>query len=898
MVPFAKRISVLVVFILASCVGAEWTASEWFEKPQSAVVAERKGDGEKALAGSDTYWVGVGISDSTEYPSGQLCGGYIEASQETEGIFTRQWVRAFVIANGKEGSRVAILVSDDWAVSLEMREALIQELAKSTQKDKDGNEVSLLKADMTPFYNDHNVLLNATHTHTGVMGDAQRHQYNISAGGYNENLMMITVRAAVEAIVMAHNNLEPCTISFSKGKLTESYNVSKNRSFTSHLNNESDIDDYGLTPAEFDALPSEEEKEAYRTHENATDKMMYLLRFRTADGRDKGALNWFSVHPTSISASFGMISGDSKGFAAQMFESMMGSSPTTESGFVAGFAQSALGDVDPCRTIYYRDKFGYSIAEEAENAIYSARAQAAKAMELYMNPQTAVKGAIAYATQWVAMDRVFLDSAFAYQPDVFPPRTWPPATGWSMAKGAEINQCTIPAGFKEGMSLENKKKPHHALVPLIHCVLAPYQNLDTKHGITKVFYPSKEMKKAHFPKPILMASGQASPSWMDLDLPFQIFRIGNIAVVAAPFETTTVSGRRIREQVRKALAAAGTPVEEVIYCGNSNAYVGYMATPEEYRLQHYEGASTAYGINQVPACQQEFDRLATKLANGKSGRVPGDPDWIVTTPRRVPADKIVYAKEKKHTDRVPAGKQFGQQVKPLDRKEWKAGEVFTVSFYSAQLNTEIFHNDSYFYIQRWQAQKQQWQTVADDDDFNTNLFWKKHTSRYSTADVIWRIPIGIKEGVYRVVYKGKMRKTADGEDEKNIGSFSGVSEEFEIKDSICAPLTGTVTREGKRLILSFAEAVNGDLLTLRLKEGSNAFIDKATVDFGDGRAYPLSALRDDGRTVRLYSPDRTVNRIVIKFQEASANAVEAVETVEFYNSEVENRVKKFEPFCT
>lgn len=895
---FGKKVSVLLLFLFAGCTGAVWNVPEFFEKTDPEVFSAFNGDGEKALPGCDTYWVGVGISDSTEYPSGQLCGGYIESSQKTEGIFTRQWIRAFIIAEGKDGPRVAVLISDDWAVSLEMREALIEELSRSTQKDKDGTEVSLLKPDLTPYYNDHNVLLNATHTHTGVMGDAQRHQYNISAGGYNENLMMITVRAAVEAIVMAHRNMEPCTIEFAKGRLTDTYNVSKNRSFTAHLNNESDIYDYGLTPEEFDALPGEEEKEAYRLHEEATDKMMYLLRFRTVDGRDKGALNWFSVHPTSISASYGMISGDSKGFAAQMFESMMGASPDTESGFVAGFAQSALGDVDPCRTIYHRDKMGYSIAEEAENAVYAARAQAAKAMELYMKPQTAVKGPVSYATQWVAMDRVFVDEEFAYMPEIYPPRTWPPATGWSMAKGAEINQVSFPSGFVEGMSLENEKKPRHAMIPLVRCLLGPYKNLDTKHGFPKIFSPSKELQAGHFPKPILMASGNADPSWMDLDLPFQIFRIGNIAVIAAPFETTTVSGRRIRARVKEALEKAGQPVDEVIYCGNSNAYVGYMATPEEYRLQHYEGGSTAYGINQVPACEQEFSRLAGKLTKGKSGRVPGDPDWIVTSPRRVPADKIVYAEEKIYADRVPAGKCFGEQVKPLAGKEWKAGEVFTVSFYSARLNTEIFHNDSYLYIQRWNPETRMWVTVADDDDFNTNLFWKKRTNRYSTVDVIWRIPVGIPEGLYRVVYKGKFRKTTDVRDEKSIGSFSGVSEEFEIKGSLYPPLPGEVTRDGDRLVLSFKEKVNGDLLVLRLKEGSGAFIGKAVVDFGDGRKYPVSALTDNGRSVRLYSPDRTVSRIIIEFPDASENIQEAVEVFEFYNTEVENRVKKFEPFCT
>lgn len=891
-----KLLGLIVGFNFFACTTAVITVPEMVEKPRKETL-QLVGDGKKSLEGSQTYWVGVGISDSTEYPSGQLCGGYIEGRQKTEGIFTRQWVRAFVIAESQEGPRVAILISDDWAVSLEMREALIAEMAKSTQKDKNGIEVSLLNSQLKPFYNDHNILLNATHTHTGVMGDAQRHQYNISAGGYKEELMMITVRAAVEALVEAHRNLEPCTIEFSQGPLVEDYNVSKNRSFTAHLNNESHIHDYEMTPEEFDALPTEEEKESYRLHEEATDKMMYLLRFRTLSGRDKGALNWFSVHPTSISASYGMISGDSKGFAAQMFESMMGKGPYSESGFVAGFAQSALGDVDPCRTIYHRDKFGYSIEEERENCLYSARAQSAKAMELYMNPQIPVKGKVSYATQWVAMDRVFLTDEFAYKPQEYPPRTWPPATGWSMAKGAEIHQVTIPSGFTEGMSLENEKKPKHPLFPLVRCALAPYKNLDTKHGFPKIFNPSKEFQQGHFPKPILFASANANPSWMDLDLPFQIFKIGNIAIVALPFETTTVSGRRIREVVKKTLEAAGESVHQVIYCGNSNAYVGYMATPEEYRLQHYEGASTAYGINQVPACQQELNRLAKKLAAGKSGRLPEDPDWIVTSPRRVPPTKIVYAKDSPYTDRVLAGKAFGEQCQPLKKKIYKAGELFEVSFYSARLNKEMFHNDSYFYIQRYQENQKLWKTVAQDDDWHTNLRWKKKTSQYSTATVLWKIPVGVADGLYRVVYKGEFQPKRKNSTEKKH-FFCGHSQEFEVRGSLYAPLAGKVHISENLLILSFEEEVNGDLLVFRLKEGSGSFIDNATVEFSDGLKYPLSGVRDDGRTIFFQSPDRKVKEIRIQIHEGSSGLHENIDSFEFFDTEIENRVKHFEPFCT
>ena len=83
-----------------------------------------------------------------------------------------------------------------------------------------------------------------------------------------------------------------------------------------------------------------------------------------------------------------------------------------------------------------------------------------------------------------------------------------------------------------------------------------------------------------------------------------------------------------------------------------------------------------------------------------------------------------------------------------------------------------------------------------------------------------------------------------------------------------------------------------------MKEGSGAFIDRAEIDFGDGKRYPLSGLTDDGRAVSLPTPDRKTGEVTLRIFEAAPNAVDAVELFEFYNTEIENRVKKFEPFCT
>src|SRR3546814_13985141 len=97
---------------------------------------------------------------------------------------------------------------------------------------------------------------------------------------------------------------------------------------------------------------------------------------------------------------------------------------------------------------------------------------------------------------------------------------------------------------------------------------------------------SSDVCSSDLEKPIFLPS-ETDP------VPFQIFRIGNLAVLGVPFEVTTMSGRRLRKTVLDALSPVG--VDTVIIAGLSNDCQHYMATPEEYSAQTYEGPSTTAG---------------------------------------------------------------------------------------------------------------------------------------------------------------------------------------------------------------------------------------------------------------------------------------------------------------
>jgi len=74
-------------------------------------------------------------------------------------------------------------------------------------------------------------------------------------------------------------------------------------------------------------------------------------------------------------------------------------------------------------------------------------------------------------------------------------------------------------------------------------------------------------------------------------VPLGVARLGDVSLVTLPGEHTTVLGERIE----KAVADETKGEDTVLVVGLAGAYLSYFTTPEEYALQHYEGASMLYG---------------------------------------------------------------------------------------------------------------------------------------------------------------------------------------------------------------------------------------------------------------------------------------------------------------
>jgi neutral ceramidase len=87
------------------------------------------------------------------------------------------------------------------------------------------------------------------------------------------------------------------------------------------------------------------------------------------------------------------------------------------------------------------------------------------------------------------------------------------------------------------------------------------------------------------------------------EVPVSVAELGSLFVAAVPVEMTTTMGRRLRAKL-----SSPEPNRHVAVVGLANEYLSYVATPDEYDVQDYEGGSTLFG----PAEGDCFSRLLDK----------------------------------------------------------------------------------------------------------------------------------------------------------------------------------------------------------------------------------------------------------------------------------------------
>lgn len=738
-------------------VGADLDAPGRLESPLPSV-----GSAPGACKDSREYRFGSGLYDITGVVANTGGMGWEDPTQVLSGLHMRQYARAFALESPCNGKRIIFVSTDTGMIFGSVRQGVLAAIASDPA--------------LSAFYGPDNVMLSATHTHSGPAGFSHHEAFNLLHFGFDADTFNVIVRGITESIKRAHANLQahPQTGSI-RLAVGELLNTNLNRSKPAFI------------------LNTEAERREFvnaRGEEVQVDKRFVQLNLVRSNGSAVGVINWFGVHPTTIGPKNHLVSSDNKGFASQGFERIMRTdyrAPSTVDSFVAAFAQTDEGDSSPnifIEEFPHPDPARGGGRDDFESNAIAGTKQLAKALELYAEG-SALRGPVDYRLFNVQMDAVTVNDpvvlASLRHPaplDAPVKRTCIGALGPSFAAGAEDG----PGPAQEGVSCQSSPD----------VVAAATADLQTLINLNPATAPAGALPVSlisavaacqtdrvpvldlacHAEKPATLVVGPPLSAEPNI-VPFQLIRLGNLAILGVSWEVTTMSARRLRKMLLDILAPVG--VDTVIVAGLVNDFSHYLTTREEYSSQQYEGASNIYGPWTLAAVQQEARRLAISLRDGAPA--PAGPAYVdglklLMRPPYVASD-------------VPGVASYGSVVADVPATAGP-GDVVRAEFQAGHPRNDLKTQASYAYVEK-QRPDGSWEVMAEDRDPELVYIWKPAlpvvlpvdppATGPSTAEIVWTIPRNASPGVYRLRHEGVARSSAA----LPVEPYSGISSPFTLE---------------------------------------------------------------------------------------------------------------------
>lgn len=678
---------------------------------------------------ASSYSIGVGISDTTGPVAEVVFMGYAKMDQKGSGLHLRTFARSFIIDDGEQ--RIVFVSVDSAMIGHDVKAAVLRNLASH----------------YGDLYTESNVMISGTHTHSSPGGFMMDVLFDISTYGFVKESFTALVNGITKSIDKAHNTVVPGRIFITQGEVLDA-NI--NRSPLAYLNN------------------PKEERDRYKYD---VDKDLVQLQFMSANGQPLGVINWFAVHPTSMNNTNHLVSSDNVGYASVLFEKKINRNSMIGKGdFVAAFASTNLGDVspntmgpkcefsgNPCTAQYtcpgakemcFASGPGKDMFESTSiiaNKIFN------EAWSLWSSGMaTEVKGPVRIVHRFVDMPKqkaTFYNQTTKQQEEV---HGCLPAMGYSFAAGTTDGPGSF--SFEQGTTTSN-----------------PFWNT-VRNFLAK---PTAEDVKCQGAKPILLATGRMvlPYQWQPKIVSTHFALIGNVALAGVPGEFTTMSGRRLREAVKNAITEEDKTLGDVkvVLAGLCNTYSDYIATPEEYQIQRYEGASTIFGPHTLTIYLEQYIDLAKHAVNGK----PVEPG---PTPPDLSKEKLISLVPPVLYDSPKWGKEFGDCVKQPARTA-RPGDTVTVRFIAGHPRNNFMTGSTYLTVERLE-ENETWTSVATDADWETKFIWERTSVILGSSQVIvkWEVPENVLPGEYRIRHNGYYRYILGG-----VYPYQGVSNHFEVK---------------------------------------------------------------------------------------------------------------------
>ena len=489
---------------------------------------------------------GVGRSDVTP-PTGYPTMGYVRDDARGDGQSTRLYARAIVL---QEGGRRLALVTTDLGFT---PGGLLVEVA------------SRLRG---LGFSERNLIISASHTHSGPAGYANFQSDNFVAPTEGQptgfevqgdtHLYGFLIERIVLAVQRADQDLGPARAGWGTARLL---GVTDNRSLEAHLAN------FGID----EPVGSGRVAQDPGGYPDTIDPNVDVLRVDRVlpDGRSLPLGGWlnFADHGTVDPYQLGVYAADHHGVASRIFEAAVrraGHVPSSQD-VVGAYGNSDAGDM----TAALRGR-GPAYAEVV------GRREAAAMLRAWRRAGRRLAGAPAFATRWTRScfcGRTVQGGAVADQP----------AMGMPFLTGSEENRG--PLFDVTGASFEGDRLPVDA---------GPQGRKVAALGPPEADFPHA--------------------------VPLMVVRLGDRVLATVPGEATVEMGRRIRAAVLAAARPLG--VTRAVVVGYANEYVHYFTTPQEYEQQAYEGGSTLYGKYSSNLIMGDLATLAGDLAGGAKAPAP------------------------------------------------------------------------------------------------------------------------------------------------------------------------------------------------------------------------------------------------------------------------------------
>ncbi|CZR64169.1 probable neutral ceramidase precursor [Phialocephala subalpina] len=689
----------------------------------------------EARATGQQYLLGVGKADITGPVVELNFMGYASLAQIGTGLRQRIYSRAFIVGDvNNPDNRFVYLVLDTACGDTAIRYGILEALANL------GTDYSM--------YGQSNVAVTGTHAHSGPGAWLNYLLPQITSLGFDKQSYQAIVDGTVLSIQRAHASIAPGYLSYADTNITDA-NI--NRSLFAYLAN-----------------PAAERAQ----YETTVDTTLTMLRFqRASDGLSTGVLAWHSVHGTSMLENNTHVTGGT----SYLFEQAMISDSSAAPGFVAAFSQSSVGDTSPNVLGAYCDDGSGLRCGETEHSTCSGTSEAChgrgpefQKLDLgvsscYEIGRRVYAGAKALYDTFDSVATPVADSSVKFYhtfhdmqyysfplPNGTTVQTCPAALGYGFAGGTTDGPGAFD--FVQGDNNTNAQNPLWVAVS----------------GLLKT--PSAAQVACQSPKPILLDVGEMDEpyAWSPNIVDIQSFRVGQFIIIVSPSEATTMTGRRWKAAVAAAATNASitSSTPKVVLGGPANTYAHYAATPEEYGVQRYEGASTLYGPWESYAYIHLSTSMIGYLAASNTSTPPAGPSPPDNSDSSLSfITGVVY-------DGTDIGKSFGQ-VLSQPNASYPIGSVVNATFVGANPRNNLRLEGTFTEVQ--QLVNGVWTAVRDDKDWFLSYSWYRDNGLTGTSHVVvsWETETYAETGTYRIVYYGDHKDLIG-----TITAFNGTSGNF------------------------------------------------------------------------------------------------------------------------